>query len=301
MGQPLRAVDAAGFVVVRDHRVLVPQQVQFAVGGVGRALLGGQAPVLPERQQIEVAADDPRQTLTFVLVEHFGHRCHLRLQGVIRLAGAFQMGIEYRQLPAIAERQFGREQGIFWLKLTADEIGRGHRQLQAFGVFDAVAAEGCQLPANAAKDVRIGDEIGLPVKGMGAARVQVGDALLQQLELVLIIAGLGAVIEFLQQHHIGLLVANHPRHFVEAEGHVFRGRRFIIALRQIIPEHVTLAGQVLHVPGHDLQGLARHQRRRRSGATDRQGFAGVGAPGQAVDQPADQDEGEQGKRNGVAQ
>ena len=173
--------------------------------------------------------------------------------------------------------------------------------MQAFGVFDAIATQCRQLAADAAVDMGLGDEIGLPVEGAGTARIQVGDAFLQQLELILVIAGLGAVVEFLQQHHVGLFVADHPRHFVEAEGHVFQSRRFIVALSQVIPEHVALAGEELHVPRHDFQRLPGHQRRCRGAATDRQGFAGVGAPGQAEQQRAEQDDGEDNEQQGVAQ
>lgn len=59
VGQPLAAVGAAGFGVVGDHRVFFPQRVQFAVGCVAVALLFGEALVLTQRQQVEVAADQP--------------------------------------------------------------------------------------------------------------------------------------------------------------------------------------------------------------------------------------------------
>ncbi|WP_351059691.1 hypothetical protein, partial [Psychrobacter sp. TB20-MNA-CIBAN-0197] len=70
---------------------------------------------------------------------------------------------------------------------------------------------------------------------------------------------------------------------------------------QVIPEYVALAGEELHVPGHDFQCLPRHQRRRGSAATDRQGFAGIGAPGQAEQQHTEQDGGEDDEEQGVAQ
>src|SRR5689334_24846490 len=50
---------------------------------------------------------------------------------------------------SIAQWQVTHQQGVFRLELTADEIDRRFRQLQAFGVFDLVAAQGRQLPANA--------------------------------------------------------------------------------------------------------------------------------------------------------
>lgn len=59
VGQPVLAVDAAGLVVGGDHWVFVPQQVQRAVSGVGRALFGWQAQVLAEGEEVEVAADQP--------------------------------------------------------------------------------------------------------------------------------------------------------------------------------------------------------------------------------------------------
>ena len=59
----------------------------------------------------------------------------------------------------------------------------------------------------------------------------------------------------LEQDDIRLFGADHPRHFVEAEGHVFRRGRIVGACGQVIPEHVALARQVLHVPGHHLECL----------------------------------------------
>jgi len=42
------------------------------------------------------------------------------------------------------------------LELTADEISGRYGQLQAFGVFDLVAAQGYQLAADAAEICRLG-------------------------------------------------------------------------------------------------------------------------------------------------
>ena len=71
--------------------------------------------------------------------------------------------------------------------MAADEVGRGHRQLQAFGVFDLVAAQGHQLAADAAEDMQVGHKVGFPVEGLGAARVEVDQAFLQQCDLVLVV------------------------------------------------------------------------------------------------------------------
>ena len=92
--------------------------------------------------------------------------------------------------------------------------------LQALGVFDLVAAEGRQLAADAAEDVPVGDEVGFPVEGLGAAWVEVDQAFLQQGKLVLVVGRFGVFVEFLQQQDVGLFVADHPGHFVEAERHV---------------------------------------------------------------------------------
>ncbi len=234
-------------------------------------------------------------------IQGLGHGGDLSGQGFVRLGGPFQVGVEHCQLTAAAQRQIAHQQGIFRLELTADDVGVGHRQLYPFGMVDAVATQGRQLPADAAEDVRIGDEIGLPVEGTGAARIEVGQPLLQQLELVLVIAGLGALVQFLEQHDVWLLVADDPCHFVEAEGHVFQGRAFIVALGQVVPEHVAFAGEELDVPGHHLQGLAGRQRCCVGGATDRQGFPGLWPPGQAVDRQGGQAEDQQQAQQGVAQ
>ncbi|MNZ76393.1 hypothetical protein D3C78_948960 [compost metagenome] len=204
-------------------------------------------------------------------------------------------------MPAVAQRQVAHQQGIPGLELAADDVRGCFRQLQAFGVFDLVAAQGCQLPANAAEDVPVGNEVGLPVEGVGAAGVEVGEAFLEQLELVLVVAGLGAVIQFLQQHQVWLLVADDPRYLIEAEGHVLRCRFFVTALGQVIPEHITFTGQVLNVPGHHLQGLAGDQGGRLGAATDFQCFLGLGAPGQAVEQRQQQAGERQQAQQGVAQ
>ena len=66
------------------------------------------------------------------------------------------------------------------MELTADEVGRGRRQLQAFGVFDLVAAQRRQLAAYTAEDMPVGDEVGFPVEGLGTAGVEIDQALFQQ-------------------------------------------------------------------------------------------------------------------------
>ena len=63
-------------------------QRQFAVGRRWRALLGRQAAELRSSSGFEIATDQPWRALTFVLVEHFGHGAHLRLQRVIGLPHA---------------------------------------------------------------------------------------------------------------------------------------------------------------------------------------------------------------------
>ncbi|MDT4875088.1 hypothetical protein FQZ97_1104310 [compost metagenome] len=157
------------------------------------------------------------------------------------------------------------------------------------------------MSTDTAEDVRLRHEVGFPVEGMSAAGIEVCEAFLEQFELVLVIAGLGAVIEFLQQHDVRLFVANDPRHFIEAEGHVCRRRFFIAAGGQVIPEHIALARQVLNVPGHHFQRLAGHQCRRLSITADGQNFLGFGAPGQVVDQQGNQADCNHQAQQGVAQ
>ncbi|MNI43178.1 hypothetical protein D3C73_975010 [compost metagenome] len=212
-----------------------------------------------------------------------------------------QMGIEHRHLPTVTQRQVAHQQGVSGFELAAERIARDDGQLQALGMFDPVTAQGCQLPADAAEDMRVRYEVGLPVEGADTAWVQIGEPFLQQFELVLVIAGLGAVVQFLQQHDVRLFVANHPRHFVEAEGHVFRCGAFVGTSGQVIPEHVTLAGQVLNVPGHHFQCLPGDQGGGLGTATDGQLFIGVGAPGQAVGHHGDQADHDQQAQQGVAQ
>ncbi|MNY56571.1 hypothetical protein D3C86_1926640 [compost metagenome] len=71
----------------------------------------------------------------------------------------------------------------------------------------------------------------------------------------MVVAGLGAVVEFLQQDDVRLLGADHPGRFIEVVGQVFGGGAFILAATvvQVVPEYVTLAGQVLDIPGHHLE------------------------------------------------
>eukprot|EP01030_Chromulinospumella_sphaerica_P007498 gene7499-7331_t len=56
--------------------------MQGAVGGVGGALFAGQALVLPQWQQVEVATDQPGRAAAFELVENLGHGRDLCLQRV---------------------------------------------------------------------------------------------------------------------------------------------------------------------------------------------------------------------------
>ncbi|MNP10298.1 hypothetical protein D3C76_1024430 [compost metagenome] len=109
--------------------------------------------------------------------------------------------------------------------------------------------------------------------------------------------GGGAGVDVLEQEHVRGLVADHPHHFVEGVGDVLGGRLLVRAdgVRQVVPEHVALAGQVLHVPGHHLQRLAGLQLWRRGAAYRRQRFPRGGMPGEQVGEGGEAgDEQEQG-------
>ena len=54
-------------------------------------------------------------------------------------------------------------------------------------MFDLVAAEGYQFAADAAEDMQAGHEVGFPVESLGAAGVEVDQALLQECDLVLVV------------------------------------------------------------------------------------------------------------------
>ena len=260
--------------------------MQLAVRRVAQALFSGQAQELADGQQVEVAANHPRRALAFIFVDQRCRRLHLVLEVAVVEGGGIKLRVDGHQLPTVIERQVADQHGGLGLELTADQVALGHRQLQALGVFDLVTAEGDDLAPDAAENMPIGNKVGFPGKGLGAARVEVDQAFLQQGELVLIVAGLGFFVEVLQQDQVGLLIANHPRHFIQAEGHVFTGRAVIraAAVDQVVPEHIALAGQVLDVPGHDLDRLPGHQRGGGDRATDCQHLFSVRAPRNAVNQ-----------------
>lgn len=213
------------------------------------------------------------------------------------------MGIDHGQFAAVAHGQVAHQQGAFGAELAAHGVSGQDRQLQALGVIDAIAAQGRQFHADAAHDVLVRDEIGFPIEGFRAARIKIDHPFLQQCQLILVVGVLGAVVDLLQQDDIGLFVADDPGYLVEVIGDVFRGGAFIFAaaVAEVVPEHVTLARQVLDVPGHDLQGLPRHQGWRLDlrRATDRQLFAAVRVPGQAVDRSKGQAE-QQQRKQGIA-
>ncbi|RMO64666.1 hypothetical protein ALQ38_05532 [Pseudomonas marginalis pv. marginalis] len=304
VGQPFLTVNPAGLAIARDHRVLVPQQMQLAVRRILPALAGVQAQELPQGQQVEIAPDQPGRATAFEFIQQLDRGFYLFLHRTAPRAVTVQAGIEHGQLATVAQRQVGQQQGGLGLELAADDIGFGRRQLQAFGVLDLVAAQCRQLATDAAEDMPVGNKVGLPVEGLDAAGVEVDQALLQQGKLVLVMGGLGVFVEFLQQQDVGLFIANHPCHFVEAGGHVFHGGTVVraTAVGGVVPEHVVLAGQVLDVPGHDLERLPRQQRgRTRCNAAHRQGFLRLGAPGQAVDQGDEQACDDQQAQQGDAQ
>lgn len=304
VGQPLLTVNPAGLAVARDHRVFVPQQMQLAVRRILPTLAGVQPQELAQGQQVEVAADQPGCAAPFEFIQQLDRGLDLLLHRAAPRGVTVQAGVEHGQLATVAQRQVGQQQGRLGLELAADEVRLGGRQLQAFGVFDLVTAEGRQFTADAAEDMPVGHEVGFPVEGLGTAGVEIDQALLQQGKLVLVMGGLGVFVEFLQQQDVGLFVTDHPRHFVEAGGHVFHGRAVVraTAVGGVVPEHVVLAGQVLHVPGHDLERLPGQQRGRTGrDTTHRQGFLRLGAPGQAVDQGGEQACNDQQAQQGYAQ
>ena len=250
----------------------------------------GQAQVLADGQQVEIPADQPRRALAFELVGQCGDGLHLQAQVAVVGGGRIQLGVDCCQLAAIIEWQVVDQQCRPGLELAADKVGIGHGQLQALGVFDLEAAEGDQRAPDTAENMPVGHKVGLPGKGLGAAGVKVDQTLLQQGQLVLVSAGLGVVIDFLQQHQIRALVTDDPRHFIQAEGHVFQGGAGIraTAVGQVVPEHVTLAGQVLDVPCHHLERLAGHQHGGAARARQRQHLAGIGTPCHAINQACQQ-------------
>ncbi len=177
------------------------------------------------------------------------------------MSGGGQAGIDDGQFAAVTQGQVADQQGILWLKLTADDVGVGHRQLYTFGAVDVEAAEGRQFSADAAPDMRVGYELCLPVERLRAAWVEVRDTFLDQRQLILIVGVLGAIVDALQQHDVGLFVTDDPRHFIQIVGKVFMGRAFVraAAVGHVIPEYIAFTRQVLDVPGHDFQRLPRHQ------------------------------------------
>ena len=102
VGQPLLAVDAAGLAVAGDHRVFIPQQMQFAVRRILPAFAGVQAQELPQRQQIEIAADQPRRATPLEFIQQLDRGLHLFLcDAASRHVGA-KARVQYRQLAAVA-------------------------------------------------------------------------------------------------------------------------------------------------------------------------------------------------------
>ncbi|MNE53799.1 hypothetical protein D3C80_1485460 [compost metagenome] len=158
------------------------------------------------------------------------------------------------------------------------------QQGQAFRAGDLEAAEGHQLAADTAQHVRIGIEGRFPVERLDTARVEIGQACGEQCLLVLVAGGDGAVVDILQQQQVRRLVADHSHHFVEGVGDVLGGGLLVRpgGIRQVVPEHVALAGEELDVPGHHLQHLAGLQLRRLGTAQRRHIFPRGGMPGEQV-------------------
>ena len=127
--QPLRTINPAGFTVTWDHRVFIPQQVQLTVRRIPAALAGVQAQELPQRQQVEIPADQPGCATAFEFIHQLHGGFHLLLYRRTPWHVAIQAGVEHRQLAAITQGEIGQQQGRFGLELAADEIGRGHGQL----------------------------------------------------------------------------------------------------------------------------------------------------------------------------
>lgn len=149
--------------------------MQRAVGGVEPALLGGQALILPSGNRLKsppINHGVPRlSNLSSTLATAVTWVCKESSSWVARS----QMGVEHGHLATVVQWQVRDQQGVFWFELPADDVGRRDRQLQAFGVFDPVAAQGCQLPANAAENMRFRHEVRFPVEGLSGAWIQVGD------------------------------------------------------------------------------------------------------------------------------
>lgn len=281
---PANLVDATGLFQRRHHREAPAQDGQFAVFPVGRAQRRQQVGILAGRQQVEVAAEQPGRAPGLQFVEQRTGGLDLALEGVVVRLRAVEAGVEHGQLAAAVDRQVADQDRRARPEQAVEQPAVAWRQLAPLGAIDAIAAQGGLLAADAAEDVRRRHEGRLPLVGLGAAMVEIVDALLDQRQLVLIVGGAGAVVDLLEQDQVRLLVADHPDHLVEGERQVFGGGTLVRAggIRQVVPEDVALAGQVLDVPGHHLQGLPRLQRRRGALAMQGRGFAIGGLPAQQV-------------------
>ncbi|MNE68424.1 hypothetical protein D3C80_1640850 [compost metagenome] len=109
VGEPVGTIGTTGLGIARDDRVLVPEQMQFAVGGVVVALLGFEAALLAQRQQVEVATDQPWCALAFEFIQHPGNDLDLLALDIAARLMAVELGVEHSQLATVAQRQVAAE------------------------------------------------------------------------------------------------------------------------------------------------------------------------------------------------
>ncbi|MOA09535.1 hypothetical protein D3C78_1293720 [compost metagenome] len=111
MGVPVLLVGAAGFRQGGDHRVARGQQVQLAVGAVRSAQRFRQVGVLAQRQQAEVAAEQPGRAGGLQFFQMLFQHADLLLRMIVGLAArALQAGVEHAEGLAAANRQLGVQQ-----------------------------------------------------------------------------------------------------------------------------------------------------------------------------------------------
>lgn len=125
------------------------------------------------------------------------------------------------------------------------------------GLIDFVAGDGRDLHADGSEDMGIEAELMFPVESGGVGAVVFGEELKEFSELVLVIGTFSAVIDFLEENDVGILIGDNAGDFLEG-GFDVLGRGAIIGsgvIGAFVEENVIFAGHILDVPGHDLEFL----------------------------------------------
>ncbi|MNL86706.1 hypothetical protein D3C87_2155230 [compost metagenome] len=73
------------------------------------ALFGLEAALLAQRQEVEVAADQPRRALAFEFVQHCGNGLDLLALDIAPRGMAVELGVEHGQRATVAQRQVSGE------------------------------------------------------------------------------------------------------------------------------------------------------------------------------------------------